>query len=148
MNLFKPKEPTQSKRAVTIEVFHELAKELYDTPSNWKILDRLRTQIYRDAMREDIIGSYPEAKIASVIKRKATINIKEKMRIEVFNEIVNKISNREIVENKVLLEALLRLRKKIDPEGDLRETKDLKNASGSTLERVLTRLRKEKEYNG
>lgn len=58
---------------------------------------------------------------------------------------VNNIPNFEIVNNQTIIKALLRLRKKIDPEGDLRETKDLETGSGSSLERTLTRMRKEKE---
>ena len=152
MNLFKPKAPAQSRRAITREVFNEFISEFSNAEIGGveliKILLRLKDKMERDGIREEVLKSSPKTGFNRILKLKSSAQSKEEIRKEVFNEIVNKISNIDIVENKVLVKALLRLRKKIDPEGDLRETKDLETGSGDPLSISLTHLRKAKEYNG
>jgi len=150
MNLFKPKAPAQSRRAITREVFNEFVSEFSNAEIGGgveltKILLRLRDKMERDGIREEALESSPKTKFNRILKLKSSAQSKEEIRIEVFNKMVNNIPNFEIVNNQTLIKALLHLRKKIDPEGDLRETKDLETGSGSSLERTLTRMRKEKE---
>jgi len=150
MNLFKPKAPAQSRRAITREVFNEFVSEFSNAEIGGgveltKILLRLRDKMEHDGIREEVLESSPKTKFNRILKLKSSAQSKEKIRIEAFNKMVNNIPNFEIVNNQTIIKALLRLRKKIDPEGDLRETKDLETGSGSSLERTLTRMRKEKE---
>lgn len=150
MNLFKPKAPAQSKRAITREVFNEFVSEFSNAEIGGgveltKILLRLRDKMEHDGIREEVLESSPKTKFNRILKLKSPAQSKDEIRIEAFNKMVNNIPDFEIVNNQNLIKTLLRLRKKIDPEGDLRETKDLETGSGSILERTLTRMRKEKE---
>ena len=94
------------------------------------------------ALQEEVSQSLSGKNLNRFTKWRSPIQDKKLIRREVFNELVDEFTSEELAGNQVLIKALLRMRKKIDPQADLQETKNLLTGSGSSLDRVLTRLRK------
>ena len=147
MSILKNRAHNQSKHDIRMEVFNELVSEFSNAEIGGSValtrtLFRLKDKIDYQGLQEEVSQSLSGKNLNRFTKWRSPIQDKKLIRREVFNELVDEFTSEELAGNQVLIKALLRMRKKIDPQADLQETKNLLTGSGSSLDRVLTRLRK------